>query len=362
MTGDRQPPQREEASRIWPAETTPVREAHRFDAARLQGYLEGRLPGFRGPIVARQFEGGESNPTFHLTAPSGQYVLRKKPPGLLLPSAHMVDREHRVMTALRGTDVPVPRTWLLCTDDEVLGTPFFVMSYVDGRVFRDPCLPGQSSTARAAIYDAMGDVLARLHQVDYHAIGLADYGKPGNYYARQIARWSQQYQAARTGKLAAMDRLMAWLPTNIPPGDESVIVHGDFRLENLIFHPTEPRVLAVVDWELSTLGHPLGDLAYSCLVFHISPDLLTPTATAGDAAGIPAESSYVDAYCRRTGRSSIPQWHFYLAFAMFRLASILQGVYARGVQGNAASEHALARGAAARRIAERGWEIAQGLS
>ncbi len=342
-----------------PAETSAVRTGHRFDEEALARYLTARLPGFAGPLEVRQFEGGQSNPTFHLSTPSGEYVLRKKPPGQLLPSAHMIDREYRVMTALRETGVPVPLTWLLCAEDEVIGTPFFVMAYVQGRVFRHPLLPDRTPAERTAIYGAMTDVLARLHQVDYRAIGLADYGKPGNYYARQIGRWSQQYLAAKTDDLPAMDRLMAWLPAHIPPDDETSIVHGDFRLENMILDPSQPRILAVVDWELSTLGHPLGDLAYNCLSYYLPPELLAGAQSVGDVSGIPDESTYVEAYCRRTGRVGIPGWHFYVAFALFRLASILQGVYARGLQGNASSEHALQRGAAARRIAERGWEVAQ---
>jgi len=308
----------------------------------------------------RQFEGGQSNPTYHLHTPDRDYVLRKKPPGQLLPSAHQVDREYRVMTALRDSAVPVPSTCLLCTDEHIIGTPFFVMACVEGRVFRQPHLPGVPAADRRAMYDDMVDVLARLHEVDVTAVGLADYGKPGNYYARQIARWGSQYVAAKTGEIAAMDRLMAWLPGHIPPGDETTIAHGDYRVENLIFHPTEPRVVAVVDWELSTLGHPLADLAYNCLTFHLPADALGRTdAAVADWTGIPTEAEYIETYCRRTGRSGIPDWNFYLAFSMFRLASILQGVYARGLQGNAASTYALQRGAAAREIANRAWTVAQ---
>ncbi len=342
-------------------DTTTVREGHRIDEAALARYLADHLPECHGPLVVRQFEGGQSNPTYHLHTPERDYVLRKKPPGQLLPSAHQVDREYRVMTALVGSAVPVPATRLLCTDEQIIGTPFFVMACVEGRVFRQPHLPGVPPADRRAMYDDMGDVLARLHEVDVTAVGLADYGKPGNYYARQIARWGSQYVAAKTGEIAAMDRLMAWLPEHIPPGDETAIAHGDYRVENLIFHPTEPRVVAVVDWELSTLGHPLADLAYNCLTFHLPADALGRTdAAVADWTGIPTEAEYIETYCKRTGRSGIPDWNFYLAFSMFRLASILQGVYARGLQGNAASTYALQRGAAAREIANRAWTVAQG--
>ena len=347
------------------SQTTAVRHGHEIDPSRLDSYLAAHLDGFRGPLDIRQFEGGQSNPTYFLRTPERDYVLRKKPPGALLPSAHQVDREYRVMTALRGTGIPVPRTRLLCTDEAVIGTTFFVMDCVDGRVFRQPHLPGVPPPERTAIYENMADVLARLHGVDVAAAGLGDYGKPGNYYERQIARWSRQYVAAKTDEIAAMDRLMEWLPANIPPGDETTIVHGDYRVENLIFHPTEPRIVAIVDWELSTLGHPLGDLAYNCLTYHLAPEALgrvagsaEAVAQADDRRGIPTEAEYVAAYCRRTGRSGIPNWNFYLAFSMFRLASILQGVYARGLQGNAASTYALQRGAAARQIADQGWATA----
>jgi aminoglycoside phosphotransferase (APT) family kinase protein len=343
-------------------ETTAVREGHRLDEAALARCLTDHLAGFRGPLGVRQFEGGQSNPTYHLQTPSADYVLRKKPPGQLLPSAHQVDREYRVMTALRDSGVPVPTTRLMCADETVIGTPFFVMDCVDGRVFRQPHLPGMTAADRRAMYDHMVDVLARLHGVDVVSAGLSDYGKPGNYYSRQIARWGQQYVAAKTDEIHAMDQLMAWLPEHIPAGDETTIVHGDYRVENLIFHPVEPRIVAVVDWELSTLGHPLADLAYNCLTFHLPPEALGRVeAVDADRDGMPDEAAYVEAYCRRTGRTGIPDWHFYLAFSMFRLASILQGVYARGLQGNAASTYALQRGAAAREIAERGWAMASGM-
>jgi aminoglycoside phosphotransferase (APT) family kinase protein len=326
-------------------------------------YLEAHLSGFRQPLAVLQFEGGQSNPTYLLRAASGDYVLRKKPPGRLLPSAHQVEREYRVLTALQASGVPVPPTHLACEDEHVIGTPFFVMGCVPGRVFRHPRLPGLTPADRRALYVDTMAVLARLHSVNVHAAVLADFGKAGNYFARQIARWSQQYVAAKTDEIGAMDRLMQWLPEHIPTDDETAIVHGDYRIENLIIHPTEPRIVAVVDWELSTIGHPLADLAYNCLSYHLEPGLLGPPEPgdeAGDASGIPTEAQHVALYCRLTGRHGIPDWPFYLAFSLFRLASILQGVYARGLQGNAASARALERGAAARRIADRAWEIALG--
>ena len=344
------------------SETTEVRETHRFDEASLTRHLVGHLSGFHGPLRVRQFEGGQSNPTYLLQAGSGDYVLRKKPLGTLLPTAHQIEREYRVMTALRDSGVPVPATLLMCDDLAVIGAAFFVMGCVEGRVFRHPHLLGVSPADRGAMYDDMAAVLARLHAVDIAGVGLGDYGRTGNYFARQIDRWGRQYRAAQTGDIPAMEHLMVWLPAHIPAGDESTIVHGDYRVENLIFHPSEPRIVAVVDWELSTLGHPLADLAYSCLTYHLSPDLLVRPVVDADRTGIPDEATYVASYGSRTGRTSIPDWHFYLAFAMFRLASILQGVYARGLRGNAASAEALQRGAAAHRIAERGWEMAQGAS
>lgn len=342
------------------SQTTAVRHGHEIDREALERYLADHLAGFERPLQVRQFEGGQSNPTYLLQTAGGDYVLRKKPPGQLLPSAHQVEREYRVMTALAGSGVPVPPTLLMVTDEQVVGTPFFVMGSIDGRVFRQPHLPGVSAADRAAMYEDMADVLARLHQVDVASVGLSDYGKPGNYYARQIARWTQQYVAAKTDHIEAMDRLIDWLPANIPAGDETAIVHGDYRVENLIFHPTEPRIVAIVDWELSTIGHPLADLAYNCLTYHLAPEALgRADDTDTDRSGLPTEAEYVRGYCRRTGRAGVPHWNFYLAFSMFRLASILQGVYARGLQGNAASTYALQRGAAARQIAEKGWALAE---
>ena len=339
-------------------QTTGVRAGHEIDLGSLERYLADHVDGFQGPLEVRQFEGGQSNPTYLLHTTRRDYVVRKQPPGQLLPSAHAVDREYRVMQALAATGVPVPPALHFCDDASVLGTPFFVMGCVQGRVFRQPHLPGVTPADRAAMYADMADVLARLHAVNPVAIGLGDYGKPGNYYSRQIGRWSQQYVAAKTDEIVSMDRLMEWLPAHIPPGDETAIVHGDYRVENLIFHPAEPRIVAIVDWELSTLGHPLADLAYNCLTYYLPQEALGRVeAVDEDRSGLPDEEEYVAAYCRRTGRAGIADWNFYLAFSMFRLASILQGVYARGLQGNAASEFALQRGAAARLIADRAWDL-----
>jgi aminoglycoside phosphotransferase (APT) family kinase protein len=287
-------------------------------------------------------------------------VLRRKPPGKLLPSAHAVDREYRVMAALAGTDVPVPRMLALCEDDAVIGTAFYVMEYVEGRVLWDPALPGMTPGERAAHYDELNRVLAALHRVDYAAVGLADFGRFGHYIERQVARWSKQYEAATTERIAAMDRLIAWLPQHLPDADETSIVHGDFRLDNVIFHPTEPRVLAVLDWELSTLGHPLSDFAYQVMAWRLTPQQFRGLGGLDLAAlGIPSEQDYVAAYCRRTGRAAIPHWEFYLIFNMFRIAAILHGVLARALQGNAASQDAVETGGRARLVADVAWDMAQ---
>jgi aminoglycoside phosphotransferase (APT) family kinase protein len=287
-------------------------------------------------------------------------VLRKKPPGKLLASAHQVDREYRVISALAATNVPVARTYVLCEDAGVIGSAFYVMAYVEGRIFRDPQLPGMSRAERAAIYDEMNDVMARLHQVDYRAVGLADFGKPGNYIERQIGRWTKQYEAAKTDTVAAMERLIEWLPAHVPGDDETAIAHGDFRLENSIYHPTEPRMLALLDWELATLGHPLADLAYNCMTYHVnSPTQGGLVGIDFAATGIPSEAEYVAAYCRRTGRERVEHWNFYMAFAFFRLASIAQGVYKRGLEGNASSENARTYGAICAYLAEVAWGMVE---
>ena len=342
--------------------TWPVSDKHEFDTSRLSPYLAERIDGFPADpaaLTVEQFKGGQSNPTYLLRAGDGAYVVRRKPPGKLLASAHAVDREYRVLTALRDTDVPVARTYCLCEDAEVIGTPFFVMEYVAGRVLWDPTLPGFQPDDRAAIFGEMNRVIAALHQVDYATVGLGDYGKPGNYFARQIRRWTGQYQASPAGPIEAMDRLVDWLPAHIPPGDEISIVHGDYRLDNLIFHPTEPRILAVLDWELSTLGHPLGDLAYHCMTWHIPAGVFRGLGGADlRALGIPSEADHVANYCKRTGRGSIDpnHWDFYMAYNMFRLAAILHGILGRVKEGTAASAQAAAMGQAARPIADLSWQ------
>ena len=338
--------------------TRPVSSRHAFDTGRLADWLRANVEGYSGELAVEQFKGGQSNPTFLLSAGNRKYVMRRKPPGKLLPSAHAVDREYRVISALAKTDVPVARSYALCQDDAVIGTAFYVMDYVEGRILWDPALPGMVPAERTAIFDEMNRVIAALHNVDYAAVGLADYGKPGSYFARQIDRWSKQYRASETEKIEAMDNLMAWLPANIPAGDETSIVHGDYRLDNVIFHASEPRILAVIDWELSTLGHPLSDFAYHCMTWRLSPGQFRGLQGHDLAAlGIPGEREYVAMYCRRTGRESIPaaEWEYYLAFNMFRLTAILQGIMARAMQGNAASQEAIDTGKRARPLAEEAW-------
>jgi aminoglycoside phosphotransferase (APT) family kinase protein len=350
--------------------TKPVAEGHAFDTAALERYLADRLPGFEGPLSVEQFKGGQSNPTYKLITPGGAYVMRAKPgpAAKLLPSAHAIDREFRVMSALAGTGVPVPRMHLLCEDESVIGRAFYVMEFVQGRVLWDPSLPDMSNTQRSAIYDEMNRVIAALHNVDVMKAGLADYGKPGNYFERQIARWTKQYQASITQPIEAMDRLIEWLPAHIPAGardDAQVsVVHGDFRLDNLVFHPTEPRVLAVLDWELSTLGHPLADFSYHCMAWHIPPGAFRGLGGVDIAAlGIPDEAAYVRRYCERTGRADpqalMADWNFYLAYNLFRIAGILQGIAKRVEDGTASSAQAKQAAAGAKPLAEMGWRFAQ---
>jgi len=335
-----------------------------LDTGRLSEWLQGRVPRLRGPLTALRFKGGQSNPTFQLTDAAGaRCVLRKQPDGVLLPSAHAVDREYRVLHALGGTDVPVARVHCFCDDPQVVGTPFYVMDFVDGRVLWDLALPGLQVPERTAVYDEMNRVVAALHGVDWRAVGLADYGRPGAFFERQIARWTRQYQATVEGPggvepIAAMERLIEWLPANLPAGDETCLFHGDLRIDNMIFHPSEPRVLALLDWELSTLGHPLADFAYHALPWRLGAQQFRGMAGADFAAlGIPGERAYLDAYCRRVGRAPVDpsHWEFYLAYAMFRLAAILQGILKRSHDGTASSAEARETGARAKPIAEAAW-------
>jgi aminoglycoside phosphotransferase (APT) family kinase protein len=343
--------------------TKPVSERQRFDVDALAAYLSAHIPAFPdGELAVEQFKGGQSNPTFKLSAGDRHYVLRTKPgpAARLLPSAHAIDREYRVMDALHKAGFPAPRQYLLCNDESVIGRAFFVMEFIEGRVLWDQSLPGMTPAERSAIYDELNRVIARLHTIDYAAIGLADYGKPGNYFARQIERWTRQYQASATEPIEAMDQLIAWLPQHIPAGEATSIVHGDFRLDNMIFHPTEPRILAVLDWELSTLGHPLADFSYHCMSWHIAPGQFRGIAGLDlEALGIPSQEQYIATYCARTGATIRPEdFNFYLAYNMFRLAGIMQGIMKRYVDGTASSAQALQNGKAARPMAELGWQYA----
>ncbi|HWA63155.1 MAG TPA: phosphotransferase family protein [Caulobacteraceae bacterium] len=310
-----------------------VRSAHRFDEAKLAAWLTANVEGFEAPMQVQQFQRGASNPTFLITAGGRRYVLRKKPPGQLLASAHQVDREYRVMKALGSVGFPVPVMRAYCADEGIIGTPFYVMDFLEGRIFRNARLPGMTPAERTAIYDELNSVMARLHAVDYQAIGLGDYGRPGNYFARQIDRWIKQYRGAETEHIAAMEQLIEQLPARMPADDTTTIAHGDYRLENVMYHPTEPRIVAVLDWELSTLGHPLADLGYNCILWHSrSESWGTLDGVDLAASGIPTEQEYVDAYVRRTGRK-IEDFDFYLGFSLFRLASIGQGVFKRNLDG-----------------------------
>jgi aminoglycoside phosphotransferase (APT) family kinase protein len=329
-----------------------------FDPARLEGYLKARLPDLRGAMTVEPIGGGQSNPTFFLRFRSGDVVLRKQPSGELLPSAHAVDREYRVQKALEASGVPVPRMLHLCEDRAVIGTLFYIMEGLDGRVTQDSAIPGVPAEERAAMYDSMNDVLARLHRVDWRAAGLEGFGRPGSYFERQITRWTRQWQASKTREIPEIERLIAWLPANLPAGDdEATIVHGDFRVGNLMFHPKEPRVIALLDWELSTLGHPLADLAFNCILYHSTQDAYGGVLGLDlDALGIPAEETYVRRYCERTGREDgITAFH--LAFAMFRFAVIFEGIAKRARIGTAASANAERVGRLSEFFARRACEL-----
>nr|WP_206419830.1 phosphotransferase [Minwuia thermotolerans] len=335
-----------------------VRPHHRFDEGALESYLKENVAGFRGPLTVRQFQGGMSNPTYFLETPSRRYVMRKKPPGELLKSAHQVDREYRVMKALAATPVPVPEVLALCMDDDVIGQAFYVMEHVEGRVLIDPAVPSMTNAERSALYDHFIEVLAALHKVDPEAVGLGDFGRPGNYYARQISRWSKQYVASKTEEIPEMEALMEWLPENIPDAEEVSIVHGDYRIGNCVLHPTEPRIVAVLDWELSTLGHPLADVAYCAQEYY------GHAAEGGFAhlddpreIGIPTEQEFLQRYADLTGQGEIENWPFYIAYTMFRSAAIVQGVYRRGLDGNASSDAAKNFAGFAEQRAKWGWNV-----
>ena len=326
--------------------TTPVREGYAFDVAALAAWMEANVAGFSGPITVEQFKGGQSNPTYKLLTPGKSYVLRRKPPGQILKGAHAVDREAQVLTGLAKANFPVAHVHGLCLDDGVIGSWFYVMDMVEGRIFWEAHVPGVSSTERAAIFDAMNATMAQLHSVDYQAVGLGEYGRPGNYFARQIGRWSKQYfDDAEAGRDANMDRLIDWLQTNMPEDDDATsIIHGDFRIDNMIFHPTEPRVLAVQDWELSTLGHPLADFAYNAMMYRMPPHIVAGLGGIPIAGtGIPSEDDYVAAYCARRGLPAMPGYQYYMAFNFFRLAAIFHGIKGRVIRGNASSAQARER-------------------
>jgi len=328
-----------------------------LDEKKLAAYLEVHIPGFRGPLRAQRFSGGQSNPTWLLEAASGRYVLRSKPLGNLLRSAHAVEREFRVIHALTASRVPVARAYHLCEDDGVIGAIFYVMSFEQGRVFWDAAVPELSAEQRPALYDAINETLAALHTVDIDAVGLGDFGKPGNYFERQIGRWEQQYRAAQTDPIESMETLIGWLHANLPPDDGRVsLIHGDFRIDNLIFDPVQPRVIAVLDWELSTLGHPLADLAYYCMWLRL-PALGATRGLAGRdarALNIPSESEFIERYCERTGSGSIAHWNFYLAFSFFKMTAIVQGILKRALDGNASNESALSVGRMAPMLSDMG--------
>ena len=343
-------------------ELVEVLPAHKFDESRLLVWLQKQLPEVGNRLAVKQFQGGQSNPTFLLETDRGRYVLRKKPPGKTLPSAHMVEREYKVIRALSGnTNFPVPKARVLCEDSEIIGTPFYVMDFLEGRIVSHSALRELDRQERLPAHHSAIDTLAELHSVDVNAVGLDDYGRPEGYVARQVSRWSKQYLASKTDDMPAMDKLMAWLPENLPSSDECAIAHGDYRFGNLMLAPDKPEVIAVLDWELSTLGHPLADLAYYCLPYHLPSDMPGMRGLLGEdleALGIPNEQETIARYCAKTGRKSIADWHVYLAFSLFRLASIVQGVYKRALDGNAANANALEVGKRASLLAETGWAIA----
>lgn len=343
------------------AGTAPVRQQHRFDEASLEDWCRSNIAGFSGPLTVNQFKGGQSNPTYQLSTPGKSYVLRRKPPGSLIKSAHAVDREFRVISALHATGFPVPRTYALCIDEAVIGSWFYVMDMVEGRIFWDAAFSNVPLEARADYFCAMNDTIARLHSLDHTAVGLSDYGNAGNYFERQIARFTKQYLGDEiAGRYGSMDKLVEWLPANIPPNEEIRIVHGDFRVDNMIFHPSEAKVIAVLDWELSTLGHPLADFAFHAMMYRMPPELMAGLVGIDLAAmKIPSEEAYIRQYCVSTGRNGIEDYDFYVAFNMFRLAAIVYGLKGRYLRGTAASSHAADSAARFEPLADLAWEQAQ---
>ena len=341
--------------------TKPVDPRHAIDEARLAAWLEVHVEGYQGPLEVRQFKGGQSNPTYQLVTPSKKYVLRRKPPGKLLPSAHAVDREFKVISGLGKAHFPVAKAYALCLDEDVIGTIFYVMDHVEGRILWDGTLPGYAPAERRAIYEAEIATLAALHNVDYAAVGLADYGKPGSYFTRQIDRWTKQYRASETQPIEAMDRLIDFLPASAPADDQTSIVHGDYRLDNMILHPTEPRVLAVLDWELSTLGNPLADFSYFLMNWVMPADQRGGLAEIADltAHGVPTIAEAVAQYCALTGREGLPNLDWYFSYNLFRLAGICQGIVGRVRDGTAASAHAEQMEARVPMLARSAWDFAR---
>lgn len=342
-----------------------VRRGHEIDEHALAGFLSQAVPGYKGPLIVQQFEGGQSNPTYLLITPDRKYVLRRKPFGDLLPSAHRIDREYRVLKALKMVDYPVPEVLCYCEDPDLIGAEFYVMAHAEGRIFFDCAMPDLDPNERAAVFDSANSTLARLHTLDLDELGLSDYGRPGNYFARQIRTWSKQYDASRTEDIPEMDKLIAWLPDANPAGEETRLIHGDFSFHNLIYHPTEPKVIAVIDWELSTTGHPLGDFMYHAMEWYRPGEIdLRGSLLDVDkkALGIPSFEDYAAQYCKSAGRDKLKaeDLQFYRAFNMFRVAAILQGVVSRAIQGNASSEAAADHAPRVRALAKAAWQEAQG--
>jgi aminoglycoside phosphotransferase (APT) family kinase protein len=336
-----------------------IRETAQFDLRALRCLMTEHGLAIAGPLTITPLTGGQSNPTYRISNAGRSYVLRKKPPGQLLPSAHAIEREYRVLEALCRTEVPVPEVYFYCADNAIVGTPFYLMEFLDGRVLVDQSLPGMAAAERDAIYCEMNRVIAKLHAVDVDAIGLSDFGRAGNYFGRQIARWTRQYRESSTRHIAAMESLMTWLPEHIPAGEQTSIVHGDYRLDNLVFHPNQPRVIGVLDWELATLGHPLADFAYNCMSWHIPAHLWRGIGGLDlPSLGIPSESEYVQRYCSNTDARTPEHWDFYLAYNLFRIAAILQGIAKRAIEGSAAASDAEETGRKTAPLAELGWKYA----